>query len=134
MSDDKNLGDDLKDGFEQAAEKAKEAASDAGDAAKDAAKNIKESWNEVTTSKDNKRVLAGILAIVVGSLGVHKFILGYNQEGVIMLVCTLVISIFSFGIFSGAVWVFGLIEGIIYLTKTDTEFYTIYQENKRPWL
>lgn len=134
MSDDKNLSDDLKEGFEHAADKAKEAASEAGEAAKDAAKNIKESWNEVTSSKDNKRILAGVLAIVVGGLGVHKFILGYNQEGVILLICTLALGIFSFGVLSWFVWVFALIEGIIYLTKTDTEFYDIYQANKRPWL
>jgi len=134
MSDDKNLGDDLKEGFENAAEKAKEAAGEAGEAAKDAAKNIKESWNEVRTSKDNKKVLAGILAIVVGSLGIHKFVLGYTQEGVIMLVATLALSIFSFGLLSWLVGVFAIVEGIIYLTKSDSEFYDTYQANKRPWL
>ena len=32
----------------------------------------------------DKKILAGILGIVLGGLGVHKFILGYNQEGAIM--------------------------------------------------
>ena len=27
----------------------------------------------------------------------------------------------------------GLIEGIIYLTKTDQQFYDTYVANKRPW-
>ena len=35
-----------------------------------------------------KKVLAGVLAIVLGSLGVHKFILGYQKEGIIMASCT----------------------------------------------
>ena len=32
--------------------------------------------------------------------------------------------------FSGVI---GLIEGIIYLTKTDEEFYNIYVANKKAW-
>ncbi len=130
---DKGIGDDLRDNFEKAAEKAKEAAGKAGEAAEEAAKNVKESWNELQHSKNNKRILAGVLAIILGGLGIHKFVLGYNQEGVILLVASLVVSFFSFGLFNLAIWVITLTEGIIYLSKTDSEFYFTYQENKRPW-
>ena len=76
--------------------------------------------------KENKKVLAGILAILLGAFGVHKFVLGYTQEGVIMLVITVV----TCGTVSSII---GLIEGIIYLTKTDEEFFEMYQNNKKAW-
>jgi TM2 domain-containing membrane protein YozV len=86
-----------------------------------------EAWNEPSTPRqENKKVVAGVLAILLGGLGVHKFILGYTQEGIIQLV----IGIVSCGAISGLI---GLIEGIIYLTKTDEEFYQTYQVGKKGW-
>jgi TM2 domain-containing membrane protein YozV len=86
-----------------------------------------ESWNTPQAPREeNKKVLAGILAILFGGLGVHKFILGYTQEGIIQIV----ISIVSCGAIGGII---GLIEGIIYLTKTDEEFYQMYQVGKKGW-
>jgi TM2 domain-containing membrane protein YozV len=86
-----------------------------------------EEWNKPQpSSQENKKVVCGILAILLGSLGVHKFVLGYTNEGII----TLVISVVTCGI---ATSLLGLIEGIIYLTKTDQEFYNTYQANKRGW-
>ncbi len=90
------------------------------------ANEFKESWNQsVNENRENKKLIAGILAIVIGSLGIHKFILGYTKEGIIQIV----ISVFTCGIGG----IIGLIEGIIYLTKSDEEFYQTYQVNKRPW-
>lgn len=85
----------------------------------------KETWNTSLRPEENKKVLAGILAILLGGFGVHKFILGYTQEGIIQLVITVV----TCGIGS----IIGLIEGIIYLTKSDEEFYQTYQVGKRGW-
>lgn len=131
MSDKKNLSDDLndmlgdaKEGAKKAADKAKETASEFADSAKDTFDNV---------TGENKKVLAGVLAILLGSLGVHKFILGYNKEGIIMLVVTLIIGGFTCGVGVGLMGVVGLIEGIIYLTKSDVEFYNIYQVGKNPW-
>ncbi|SHL30646.1 TM2 domain-containing protein [Flavobacterium saccharophilum] len=73
---------------------------------------------------ENKKVLAGVLAIVLGYLGIHKFILGYTKEGVIQILLTLLCGV-------GAV--IGLIEGIIYLTKSDEDFYQTYQVGRKPW-
>ena len=85
-----------------------------------------EEWNNVPQSKqENKKVLAGIMGILFGSLGIHKFILGYTQEGIIQIV----VSIVTCGIFS----IVGFIEGIIYLTKSDEEFYQTYQVGKKGW-
>ena len=80
-----------------------------------------------------KKIPAGICGILLGSLGVHKFILGYTTEGIIMLLVSLVLGAFSCFIPTGFVAVIGLIEGIIYLTRTDAEFVDTYLTNKRPW-
>ena len=133
MSEENKKSDDIFDSFENAAEKAKEAASKAGDAAEEAARNVRESWNELRDSKDNKKVLAGLLAILLGGFGLHKFVLGYTKEGIIMAAATIVVTVITWGFFGGAVWLVSIVEGIIYLTKTDEEFYSTYQEGYRPW-
>lgn len=134
---DESLGDELKDKASEAAAKAKEGAQKAADVAKEAASDIKEEWNKVTNNGDNKKILAGLLAIFLGSLGIHKFILGYQKEGVIMLVATVIgmaLSCIGVGVFIvWAVGLIGLIEGIMYLTKSDEEFYNTYQAGKKPW-
>ena len=109
-----------------------DAAKNVEDQTKETVSEIKEGWNEATKSGENKKLLAGILGIVVGGLGVHKFILGYNKEGIIMLVVG-VVGWFLCAIPTGIVCLIGLIEGIIYLTKSDEEFYETYQVNKKPW-
>ena len=43
----------------------------------------------------DKKIVTGILAIVLGGLGIHKFILGYQKEGVIMLVLGVGLSAMS---------------------------------------
>ena len=132
-----NLGDELKDKADELKDDVKEPADKVSEEAKSAAKDIKESWNETTSSKENKKLLAGLLALLVGYLGVHKFILGYNKEGFILLggfVVGLLTYCFIIGIFIiMAVAIVPFIEGIIYLTKSDEDFYQTYQENKRPW-
>lgn len=81
----------------------------------------------------NNKMAAGLCGILLGALGVHKFILGYTTEGIIMLLVTLVGSWFTCGISGGVIGVIGLIEGIIYLTKSDQDFYQMYVANKKPW-
>lgn len=76
-----------------------------------------------------KKIAAGICGILLGSLGVHKFILGYTTEGLIMLLVT-ILTCGAGGIVTGII---GLVEGIIYLTKTDEEFVSTYLTNKKGW-
>jgi TM2 domain-containing membrane protein YozV len=76
-----------------------------------------------------KKIAAGICGILLGAFGIHKFVLGYTQEGIIMLLVTLLTC--GFGGF--VMGVIGLIEGIIYLTKSDSEFNTIYLTGKKGW-
>jgi TM2 domain-containing membrane protein YozV len=72
----------------------------------------------------DKKLVAGICGIVVGGFGVHKFILGYTNEGIIQLVL---------GLCFGIGGIIGIIEGIIYLTKSDEEFVRTYIQNKKGW-
>ncbi len=127
--------DDAKEATKEFAEDAKEKASDFADDAKDTAKEFTESAKEAFSGAggENKKLLVGILAIVLGSLGVHKFILGYTKEGIIMLAVTLVLGFFTCGIGASLMGILGLIEGILYLTKTDEEFYNTYQVGQKPW-
>ena len=67
--------------------------------------------------------------MLVGSLGVHKFFLGYQREGLIMLLVT----ILTCGIGGTVMWVIGLVEGIMYLTKTDEDFDAMYVTGRKPW-
>ena len=73
-----------------------------------------------------KKIAAGICGILLGALGVHKFILGYTMQGIIMLV----VSLFTFGTISSII---GIIEGIIYLKKTDEDFVATYINGKKGW-
>ena len=82
---------------------------------------------------NEKKILAGILGILLGSLGIHKFILGYTREGVIMILITLVGGICTCGAASGVMHIIGIIEGVIYLTKSDEEFEQAYVHNKKGW-
>ncbi len=81
----------------------------------------------------NKKMPAGLLAILLGSLGIHKFYLGYQTEGIIMLAVNLVGAFLTCGVGSLVVWIIGVIEGVIYLTKTDEEFVRTYVQNKKGW-
>lgn len=154
MSDDnKDLNEQAEDAFEEgqgAAEEAQEAAGESKSDFKEEAKKTAEEFKEEAKKTadefkeglkdvggDNKKILAGVLAIILGSFGVHKFILGYQKEGFILLGITIVgfvLSCVGIGVF--LVWVtavIGLIEGIIYLTKSDEEFYNTYQVGRKPW-
>ena len=81
----------------------------------------------------DKKIAAGVCGILLGWLGIHKFILGYTTEGIIMLVVSIVVGVFTCGIGASVMAIIGLIEGIIYLTKSDEEFVNAYITNKRGW-
>jgi TM2 domain-containing membrane protein YozV len=80
-----------------------------------------------------KKMVAGILGILLGCLGIHKFYLGMNKEGLIMLLVTIVGGALTCGIGVSVMGVIGLIEGIMYLTKSDEEFVNTYVVGKKGW-
>jgi TM2 domain-containing membrane protein YozV len=79
----------------------------------------------------DKKIVAGVLALIpyTGCLGVHKFVLGYTGAGITMLL----ITVLTCGIGGVVMWVISLIEGLIYLTKSDEEFVQTYVRNKKGW-
>jgi TM2 domain-containing membrane protein YozV len=79
--------------------------------------------NTPATSEPSKRTMAGILAIVLGAFGAHRFYLGDTTGGLIRIATNLLCL-------GGVI---GLIEGIIYLTKTDADFHQTYIVEKKAW-
>ncbi|HHY85422.1 MAG TPA: DUF4339 domain-containing protein [Verrucomicrobia bacterium] len=88
-----------------------------------------QSWPSPYAARASTKIPAGVCGILLGTLGIHKFILGYTGAGLIMLLLTLVTCCV------GAIVTYpiGLIEGIIYLTKTDEEFVRTYVDGRREW-
>jgi TM2 domain-containing membrane protein YozV len=77
----------------------------------------------------SNKIAAGICGILLGGLGVHKFILGYTGAGLVMLLVTLL----TCGLAYPLMHLIGLIEGIIYLCKPDEEFVRVYVEGRKEW-
>lgn len=84
---------------------------------------------QMNTEPTKEKIVAGLLAILIGTLGIHKFYLGYTKSGIIMLL----VSLLTFGVGAPVMAVISLIEGILYLTKSDAEFYQTYVQNKKEW-
>ena len=85
-----------------------------------------------------KKIPAALTAILLGGLGIHKFILGFPVAGGLMLginlFCVVTGACFLIPLMGSlAFWAISVIEGIIYLTKTDAQFYQDYAINKREW-
>ena len=78
------------------------------------------------------KIAAGLLAIFLGWLGIHKFYLGYTGPGIILLLCG-TIGWIVFFIPPIIASIIGLIEGIIYLTKSDDAFDQGYVVQKQSW-
>lgn len=85
------------------------------------------------TVGEKDHVAAGLLAIFLGWLGVHKFYLGYNTSGFIMLGVSVLGGIVTLSVAVWAIWVIAIVEGVFYLTKSQTEFEQMYVLNKREW-
>lgn len=84
---------------------------------------------ETVESFAGKRIAAGVCGILIGAFGIHKFVLGKSQAGLIMLLVTLL----TCGIGGAVVGTIGLVEGIIYLTKNDQDFYQTYYVQGKDW-
>lgn len=82
---------------------------------------------------EKSKVAAGLLGIFLGALGIHKYYLGYNKEGTIMLLVTLIGGVLTCGVVYAVVSVIGLVEGILYLTKSDDEFQQMYVDGQKTW-
>jgi len=74
---------------------------------------------------NSDKMVAAILAILLGGFGVHKFIMGKTSTGIIQLVLTVVTC--------GLSSVIGLVEGVIYLTKSNEDYYNTYIAGDKNW-
>lgn len=78
-----------------------------------------------------RNLIAGLLGIFFGGLGVHKFYLGYTSTAVTMLICGTIGWILILP--GAAMWIIGFIEGIIYLAKSEDEFEAEYIRGEKNW-
>ena len=79
------------------------------------------------------KIVAGVLALILGTLGIHWFYLNQTSKGVTYLVVTIIGWIFSI-IIIGLIPVFvigvlSLIDGIKLLTMDDNTFNVTYNNN-----
>ncbi|MBB6254514.1 TM2 domain-containing protein [Nitrospirillum iridis] len=81
---------------------------------------------------EKNKLVACLLAFFLGTFGIHKFYLGYNAAGLIMLLVFL-FGFIALGIPSVVIGLIALIEGILYIVKSDEEFEAVYVRGKRAW-
>ena len=74
------------------------------------------------------RIAAGLLAVFVGTFGIHNFYLGYNKRGLTQLLLSVVGGVLTCGLASMVVGIWSLVEGILIFTKA--EGYTVDAEGK----
>lgn len=83
-------------------------------------------------SQGSKKIPAALLAFFLGAFGAHKFFLGYNKQGIIMLL-VFIFGFLLFGVPSMVIGVIAFVEFIIYLTKSEEDFENIYVSSSKPW-
>ena len=71
--------------------------------------------NATTNANAKSKLAAGLLAIFLGSFGVHNFYLGFTKRAVLQLL----ISVLTCGIGATAISIWALIEGIFYLVGKE---------------
>ena len=81
---------------------------------------------------EKNKWIAAALALIFSGLAIHKFYLGKNTAGFIMLAVFLG-GIILAGIPTAIMAIIAFIEGIIYLVKSEQQFYDDYVAGDRAW-
>ena len=68
------------------------------------------------------RVVAGLLGVFVGGLGLHRMYLGHWRRGLTMLAITVVGGLFTLGLAALVMGACGFIEGLLYLSVRRGRF------------
>ena len=66
-------------------------------------------------AEQKSKIVAGLLGIFLGSLGIHNFYLGFQKRALVQLL----VSLLTCGIGATAMGIWGLVEGILILTSDD---------------
>ncbi|PSP71661.1 hypothetical protein BRC79_00095 [Halobacteriales archaeon QH_8_67_27] len=74
---------------------------------------------DAQSGSDDERLIAALLAIFLGGIGAHKFYLGQTKLGALYL-CFFWTAVPA---------LIGIVEGVIYLSKSDEEFRQQYFED-----
>ncbi len=93
---------------------------------------------------EKDKVIAGVMGILCGEFGIHRFYLGHTKAGLVYLGWTLcsgaAVTVFAFATWGFGYFLFplvyvsgvmGVIDGILYLMSEDAEFQSKYAKNKR---
>lgn len=81
---------------------------------------------------EKNRMVAGLLALFLGSLGVHKFYLGRTRAGLVMLAAW-ALGWMLFFVPTLVVWAISTVEAVIYMTRSDAQFHETYQLQGKDW-
>ena len=79
------------------------------------------------------KTTAGLLAILLGAFGVHKFYLGDTNAGAITLTLSLGAGLVTCGAATFLMSVIGIIEGVIYLPRSEEEFRRTHVQFRKSW-
>lgn len=77
-------------------------------------------------SSDKNRIVAALLALFLGALGVHRFYLGRNTSGLVMLLVS-VFGIILLGIPTAIVALIAFVQFVLLLLMSDEEFERRYE-------
>lgn len=72
--------------------------------------------------QQKSRLAAGLLAIILGALGIHNFYMGFNTRATIQLVLCLAGGLLTCGVASVAALIWGFIEGVMILSSNGPRF------------
>lgn len=66
-------------------------------------------------AQPKSKVVAGLLGIFLGGLGIHRFYLGFTKIAVIQLILTIVLGVFTFGL----IGLWGVVEGFMIIAGSS---------------
>lgn len=69
------------------------------------------------------RLAAGLLGILLGSLGIHNFYLGFTTRGVVQLLVSLIGGVITCGLATLAIGIWGFVEGVLLLSASPSRMY-----------
>jgi len=108
-----NCGKEIPEGEEKICEECKKTHSE--ETIEVEATKVESNNTTSSTSVPKSKIVAGLLGIFLGYLGIHNFYLGYKEKAIGQLLLTLVGWI-ACGVGPLAASIWGLIEGILILT------------------